>query len=36
MEVSGWCHALATLPMGKEVLVSIEWEARCTHELVWT
>jgi hypothetical protein len=36
VEVNGWRHALASLPVRKEVLVSVEWEAVCAHELVWT
>jgi len=36
VEVSGWHLAIATLPVRKEVLVSIEWEAVWAHELVWT
>lgn len=35
VEVNGWRHAIATLPVRKEV-VSIEWEAVWAHELVWT
>jgi hypothetical protein len=27
MEASGHCHALVFLPLGKEFLVSIGWEA---------
>lgn len=36
VEVHGWRHAIATFPVRKEVLVSIEWEAVWAHELVWT
>jgi len=36
VEANDWCHAIATLPVGKEVLVSIECEAVWAHELVWT
>jgi len=32
VEVNGWCHAISTLPVRKEV---IECEAVWAHELVW-
>jgi hypothetical protein len=36
VEVNGCHNAIATLPVRKEVLVSIEWEAGWAHKLVWT
>jgi len=35
VEVSGWLHALAALPPGKESLVSIRQEAGWAPELTW-
>jgi len=36
VEVNDWRRAISTLPVRKEVLVSIEWEAVWAYELVWT
>jgi hypothetical protein len=36
MEVRGWFHALAALPLRKEYLVAIGREAGWAPDLVWT